>query len=227
MTTPEPQLPELYDALLTTRAMRRFADRPVADEVVEAVLRAAVQAPSGGNIQPYQFLVVTDPERRANLAGIYLRAWERYQPAVAAVTPPARTDEAARAQRRNIEASDHLARTLGEVPVLVLVLVPRISMAVSDEQGEMDVGPVYASVYPAVQNLILAARAHGLGTVLTTVYRVYEDEVRAVCDIPDRYEVAALLPLGHPTGRWGVAPRRPAHSVTSWESFGQRRASDG
>jgi nitroreductase len=87
----------------------------------------------------------------------------------------------------------------------------------------MDVGPTYASVYPAVQNLILAARARGLGTVLTTVYRVYEDELRELCGVPDRYEVAALLPLGHPQGRWGVAPRRPAESLTSWNRFGQRR----
>lgn len=219
----EPELAELYDALLTTRAMRRFTAEPVPDEVVESVLRAAVQAPSGGNIQPYQFLVVTDPDKRARLGELYLRAWERYEPAVAAVTPPPRSEEAARSQRRNVEASDHLARTLGQVPVLVLVLVPRISMAVEDDEGVMEVGPVYASVYPAVQNLILAARAHGLGTVLTTVYRVYEDEVRQVCEVPDRYEVAALLPLGRPTGRWGVAPRRPATAITSWETFGQRR----
>lgn len=219
----EPVLPDLYDALMTTRAMRRFTTDPVPDEVVESILAAAVQAPSGGNIQPYQFLVVTDPDRRAALGEIYLRAWERYEPAVAAVTPPPATPEAEAAAERNRRASDDLARQLGAVPVLVLVLVPKISMAVSDEEGIMDVGPVHASVYPAVENLILAARAHGLGTVLTTVYKVYEDEVRAVCDIPDRYEVAALLPLGHPTGRWGVARRRPARSITNWNTFGDRR----
>jgi nitroreductase len=222
--TVEPELPELYDALLTTRAMRRFTDEPVPAEVVEAVLRAAVQAPSGGNIQPYQFVVVTDPDKRARLAQLYLRAWERYEPAVAKVTPPPRSEEAAASHRRNLAASDHLARNLGRVPVLVLVVVPRISMAVEDGEGVMDVGPVHASVYPAVQNLVLAARAFGLGTVLTTVYRIYEDEVRAVCAIPDRYEVAALLPLGHPTGRWGIAPRRPAASITSWDTFGAGRA---
>jgi nitroreductase len=94
---------------------------------------------------------------------------------------------------------------------------------VSDADGEMDVGPTYASVYPAVQNFILAARAQGLGTVLTTVYRIYEDELRALLDIPDRYEVVALLPLGHPRGRWGLAPRRAAESLTSWNHFGDKR----
>ena len=214
---------DLYDALLTTRAMRRFTDEPVTDEQVWACLRAAVQAPSGGNIQPYQFLVVTDPELRQEVGRLYLRAWERYEPAVAKVTPPAKDEAAARRQQRNVAASDHLARTLGDVPVHVFVLMPKISMVVADDDGEMDVGPTYASVYPAVQNLILAARAHGLGTVLTTVYRVYEDELRALLGVPDRYEVVGLLPLGHPTGNWGVAPRRPAESLTSWNRFGERR----
>lgn len=220
---PRPELPELYDALMTTRAMRRLSDEPVPDAVVEAILAAAVQAPSGGNIQPYQFLVVTDPEQRRRLAAIYERSWDRYQPAVAAITPAPRDEAAAAAQARNIAASDHLARHLADAPVLVLVLVPRITMEVSDAAGTMDVGPVHASVFPAVQNLILAARAFGLGTVLTTVYRVFEDEVRAVCDIPDRYDVNALLPLGRPLGRWGVARRRPARSITSWDHFGRRR----
>jgi len=104
----------------------------------------------------------------------------------------------------------------------VLVLVPRISMTVTDDEGEMDVGTVYASVFPAVQNLILAARSLGIGTCLTTVFRIHEPEVRAVCEIPDRYEIAALLPLGRPLGHWGVAPRRPAPTLTSWGTFGIR-----
>ncbi len=215
--------PELYEALMTTRAMRRFTGEPVDDAQIERCLAAAVQAPSGGNIQPYQFLVVTDPKRRARLGEIYLRAWERYAPAVAALTPPARDEAAAARHARNVAASDDLARSMGTVPVIVLVLMPKISMAVRDDEGEMDVGPTYASVYPAVQSFVLACRSEGLGTVLTTVYRIYEDEVRGVCEIPDRYEVVALLPVGHPVGRWGVAPRRPATSLTSWDRFGERR----
>src|SRR5688500_16379504 len=99
---------DLYDALLTTRAMRRFTDEPVTDEQVEACLKAAVQATSGGNIQPYQFLVVTDPDLKARLGEIYLRAWNRYAPAVRQVTPPAKTEEAARRHERNLAASDDL-----------------------------------------------------------------------------------------------------------------------
>ena len=214
---------DLYDALMTTRSMRRLSDEPVDDSVIQRVLRAAVQASSGGNIQPYQFLVVTDAELKNRLAEIYRRAHRRYRPAVEAAMPPFRDEAAEKRHQRNYVAVDHLARNLAEVPAMVLVLMPRISMAVTDDEGTMDVGPVHASVYPAVQNLILAARNEGLGTVLTTLLRVYEDEAREVCGIPDRYEVAAMLPLGVPLGKWGVAHRRPAESLTSWNRFGNRR----
>lgn len=214
---------DIYDALLTTRAMRRLSDTPVDDATVQRMLRAAIQAPSGGNIQPYQFLVVTEQEVKDQLAAIYLKAHERYEPAIAAHVPPFKDEAAERSHQRNWAATDHLARNLAAVPVMVLVLVPKISMAIEDDEGTMDVGPVYASVYPAVQNLILAARAEGLGTTLTTVFRIYEDEVREACAIPDRYEVVALLPIGVPTGNWGVAKRRPAERMTSWNRFGEKR----
>jgi len=215
--------PTLYEGLMTTRAMRRFTDEAISVDDIEAILAAAVQAPSGGNIQPYQFLVVTDGDRRAAIGAEYLRAYDRYEPAVLARFPPFPDDQARQRHERNWRLSRELAGSIGRAPALVLVLVPRISMTISDDEGEMDVGPVYASVYPAVQNLILAARSRGFGSCLTTVVRIHEAEVRAVCEIPDRYEIAALLPLGRPVGRWGIAPRRPAPTLTSWETFGTRR----
>jgi nitroreductase len=214
---------ELYDGLMTARSMRRFSDEPVTDEEIERILAAAVQAPSGGNIQPYQFVVVTDDDRRRAIGDIYRRAYDRYEPAVLELIPPFTDEDAQRRHERNWAASRHLAETIGSVPAMVLVLMPRISMTLSDDEGDMDVGPTYASVYPAVQNIVLAARSMGIGTVHTTVYRIHERAVRDVCRIPDRYEVVALLPLGRPTGQWGVAPRRPAPTITSWNQFGNRR----
>ena len=117
-----------------------------------------------------------------------------------------------------------MAENLDRVPVHVLVLMPSIDMTVHDDEGPMPVGPTHASVYPAVQNFMLAARSLGLGTSLTTLHRIYEDDVRDLLNIPDRYEVLALLPLGHPTGNWGVAPRhRSADKITSWNRFGEKR----
>ena len=155
---------ELYDGLMTTRSMRRFTDEPVTDEEIERILAAAVQAPSGGNIQPYQFVVVTDEDRRRAIGDLYRRAYDRYEPAVLKLFPPFTDEEAQRRHERNWAASRHLADTIGSVPAMVLVLMPRISMTVADDEGEMDVGPTYASVYPAVQNIVLAARSLGIGT---------------------------------------------------------------
>jgi len=213
----------LLEGLMTHRAMRRYTDEPVAEEDIWTCLKAAVQAPSGGNIQPYQFLIVQDPDKRLALAEIYRRGWARYGTAIAPTEFP---DDASRESwERNNRATIHLAQNLEHVPVLVLILMPSIDMTVEDDEGPMPVGPTHASVYPAVQNFMLAARSLGLGTTLTTLHRIYEDEVRQLCDIPDRYEVLALLPLGHPTGRWGVAPRsRPAKRITSWDQFGQKRS---
>jgi nitroreductase len=215
---------ELYEGIVTTRAMRRLTDEPVTDEEIGRCLAAAVQAPSGGNIQPWQFLVVQDPTVRAQVSEIYRRAYDRYSRALLASLPPFRSPDDEASFHRNERASRHLADHLGEAPALVLFLMPSISMTLQDEQGDLDVGTPYASVYPAVQNFMLAARAQGIGTCLTTVYRVYQDEVRDLLGIPERYEVVALVPMGRPSGRFGVARRRPVASVTHWDRFGSKRS---
>jgi nitroreductase len=215
---------ELDEALSTTRAVRRFTDEPITDEDILACIAAAVQAPSGGNIQPWQFVVVTDAAIRRALADVYRRAYARYEPALLRVRPPATTAEEDASFARMRAASRHLAEHLGEAPALVLVLMPNISMTLEDADGPLDVGTPYASVYPAVQNFMLAARGRGIGTTLTTVYRIYQDEVRALCAIPERYEVVALIPMGRPRRPFHVGRRRPVEQVTHWQRFGNRRA---
>tara|TARA_B100000700_G_scaffold277069_1_gene324166 strand:+ start:3018 stop:3704 length:687 start_codon:yes stop_codon:yes gene_type:complete len=212
----------LLDGLMTSRAMRRYSNDPVAEDDIWTCLRAAVQAPSGGNIQPYQFVIVRDPDLKQGLADIYRRGWARYEPAIAPTEFP--NDGVREGWERNNRATVHLAENLEHVPVLVLLLMPSISMTIHDDEGPMPVGPTHASVYPAIQNFMLAARSLGLGTAMTTLHRIYEDDVRDLVGIPDRYEVLAMLPLGHPTGKWGVAPRhRSAEKITSWDRFGEKR----
>jgi nitroreductase len=216
---------DLIEGLMTTRAMRRYTDQPVTEEDVVTCLRAALQAPSGGNIQPWQFLVVTDAEKRAKLGEIYHRAYFRYEAAMLPTVPPFR-DQANKASfERTVAASRHLAEHLGEAPVILLFLMPSITMTLQDEGGDLDVGTPYASLYPAVQNFMLAARALGLGTALTTVHRIYQAEVLALFEIPDRFEIPALVPVGHPTGKFGIAPRKPLEKLVHWNTFGNRRDS--
>ena len=214
---------ELYDAIMTTRAMRRYTDDPVTDDEILHCLRAALQAPSGGNIQPWQFLVLTDAAVRASVGEIYRRAFDRYEPRAVEARPPARDDAAAAAELRMRNASRHLAEHFGESPAIVAFLMPNITMTLHDEAGDLDIGTPFASVYPAVQNFMLAARGLGIGTTLTTVYRIYQDEMRHLLGIPERYEIVAMVPMGRPTGTFGVAPRRPLSSLTHWNTFGQKR----
>jgi nitroreductase len=216
---------ELLEGLMTTRAMRRYSDEPVSEDEIITCLRAALQAPSGGNIQPWLFLVVTDPEKRRELGDIYKRAYTRYEAAMLPTVPPFRDDEQKAGFDRTVAASRHLADHLGSAPVILLFLMPSISMTLSDEGGDLDVGTPYASLYPAVQNFMLAARGLGLGTALTTVHRIYQDEVRALFEIPDRFEIPALVPVGRPTGKFGVAPRKPLEKLTHWNTYGSRRDS--
>lgn len=211
---------------MTTRAMRRYSPEPVADEDIRICLRAAQQAPSGGNVQPQQYVVVTDPGLRAALAALYRRAFDRYErtlPDGSGITDPSARDTWERGRR----AARHLADHLGDAPVLVLFLQPRIPWGAVDKQGPMDIGRLDASVYPAVQNFCIAARSLGLGTALTTVIRIHGDEVLDLVGVPaGRYEIAALTPLGHPTGRFGVAPRRPVDRATHWNVWGRRDPSE-
>lgn len=221
---------DALEAIMTNRAMRRFTPEPVSDDEIRICLAAAQQAPSGGNVQPQQYVVVTDPEVKAEVARLYRAAFDRYERSLP--EPELRDEEQARSWRRTRDASRHLADTLAGVPVLVIFLQPLIAWTPSDEHGEMDIGRLDASVYPAVQNFCLAARAIGLGTALTTVVRIHADEVLELLGVPTkpdgsaRYEIAALVPVGHPAGRFGVAPRKPAGAVTHWNRWGNRRHPD-
>lgn len=214
---------ELLEGIMTLRAIRRFTDEPVTEDEILTCLRAAQQAPSGGNIQPWQFLVITDPEKKAALGRIYQESYTRYDAAMAAARPVPRSERAAATQQRILDASRYLADHIGEAPGLVAFLMPNIDMTVHDADGPMDIGTPYASAYPAVQNFMLAARSLGIGTTLTTVYRIRQQEVRDLFEIPERYEIIALVPMGRPAGRFGQAPRRPIEQVTNWNRFGERR----
>jgi len=216
------------ESIMTTRAIRRFTNQPVSDAEIETCLRAAQQAPSGGNVQPQQYVVLTDPVMKTEIAGWYRLAFDRYEKSLP--EPAAFKDEAQAASwARTRDASRFLADHLEDVPVIVLFLQPIIPWGSVDEQGAMDIGRLDASVYPAVQNFCLAARSLGLGTALTTVIRIHADEVLDALGVPRRdngsvrYEIAALVPVGHPVGNFGVAPRKPAGAVTHWDAWGVKR----
>jgi nitroreductase len=214
---------DAIDAIMTTRAIRRYSDVPVNDDEIQTCLRAAQQAPSGGNVQPQQYLVVTDAALRSEVGRWYRSAFDRYERTLP--EPSAFRDEAqAESWRRTRDASRFLADHVHEAPAMVLFLQPIIPWTPSDDEGEMDIGRLDASVYPAVQNFCVAARALGIGTALTTVIRIHTAEVLDALGAPEgHFEIAALVPMGRPAGRFGVAPRRAAETVTHWNQWGEKR----
>lgn len=214
---------DLFEALHTTRAVRRFSDAPVTDDEILTCIGAATQGPSGGNIQPWQFVVVTDAAAKRAIGDVYRRAYDRYEPPLLQARPPARSAQDEASFQRMLSASRHLAAHCADAPALVLVLMPNISMTLRDEGGALDVGTPFASIYPAVQNFMLAARGLGIGTTLTTVYRIYQDEVRQLCGVPERYEIVALIPMGRPLTPFRPGRRRPVEQVTHWNRFGRKR----
>ena len=213
---------DAIEALLTTRAIRRFTDEPVTDDEIMACLRAAQQAPSGGNVQPQQYVVLTEPEVKQRIGALHRRAFDRY---AASLPDPAtfRSPDAEASWRRTRDASRHLAFHLAEAPVVVLFLQPVLPWTPHDAAGPMDIGRLDASVYPAVQNFCVAARSLGIGTALTTVIRIHTAEVLAALGVVGEWEIAALVPMGRPAGRFGQAPRKPAAAVTHWNRWGEKR----
>lgn len=214
---------ELYEGIMTNRSMRRLTnDPPVTDEEIERCLTAAVQAPSGGNVQPWQFVVLTDPEQRQRVAEVIQRATVRYMDAVEAVRPKSDDEAAEESWRKGAALTRRLSEHLADTPIVLFVLTPYPNI-LHDDEGPIEIGGLEASIFPAVQNFMLAARDQGLGTTLTTLVKVYEDEIKEICGIKPHHEIVALVPIGRPKGKFGVAPRKPAETVTSWNTYGNRR----
>jgi nitroreductase len=197
---------DVFEAIRTTRSMRRLdPDRDVSDADLGTMLDAATRGATGGNTQPVRWLVVRDPELRRRVGEVYRRlAATRLN----VYEEEARTNPNA---ARMLKSARHLAEHMGEAPALV---VP----CARGERGRVD-----SSVFPGVQNLMLAARALGLGTTLTTIHRADEAAVKEILGIPEDVHTFAIIPVGYPLGRWGEAPRRPSGEVTYWDRWGERR----
>lgn len=218
---------DLFEGMMTQKSIRRYTDEPVTDAEIWQCLRAAVQAPNGGNAQPWQWLVVTDAEKRRRIGAIYRRAWGRYFPAIMGLAPEPTTEETRQQGMRMAASAIHLSEHMGEAPALVMLLGHggEKTYQLTDADGPVDIGNTYyTSLVPALQNFMLAARGLGIGTCLTTLFRIHQDEVREVCGIPPEYEIEALVPMGRPRGKFGVAPRRPVAELTSWNEFGERQS---
>jgi nitroreductase len=156
------------------------------------------------------------------VGSIYRKAYDRYEKALLQLPMSFRSPEDEASWRRTIAASRHLADRAQEVPAFVAVCGADIDLTLRDDEGPLDIGTVQASVYPSVQNLMVAARSLGIGSTMTTAFRIYHDEMREALGVPDTMQIFALVAMGRPKGRFGVARRKPARAVLHWNRFGNR-----
>lgn len=190
---------DLFAALQTTSAHRRFKPDPVPPEAIEQLVFYATRAGSASNTQPWEFVVVTDADQRAEIGRLYLEA----------------SYESPHWDSPQHTSPNQLARQLGDVPCLILVCL----------QGQQPEEPAqllvrYASIFPAIQNLLLAARGLGLGAVLTTRHRRREAEIKQLLGIPDDVETVCLLPIGYPERDFvTVKNRKDPSEVTHWNGW--------
>ncbi len=210
----------LYEAMSTLRAVRRLRPDPVPDDVLQRVVQAATWAPSGGNVQPWRVVAVRDPEKRRQLQKLYIGPWQEYAKdhrAGLEGLPP----EALAKQERMMAAADHLAEHLHEAPVILVFCFDARRMAITDTGLSRPSVVGGGSVYPAVQNALLACRAEGLGCTLTTLLCMCESEVKSLLGIPEPWGTCAYVPIGWPASKGhGPISRRPTEKMAFLDTWG-------
>jgi nitroreductase len=220
----------LFEAIYSARSIRRLKPDPVPEELITQILDAAIRAPSGGNAQSWAFLVVRDPGLRQRLGAIYRKASDIAAAVYAARGRPAHLTEGQFARMMN--AGAHLWEHMGDAPVLLIPCarapaLPAREALPSDIAVRWEDEVAYAdrirgaSIYPAVQNIILACRGLGLGTVITTNHIRCEDEAKTLLGIPEDVSTFALMPIGWPLDNFGPLTRRPLAEIAHADRWGK------
>jgi len=207
-------MPDLFETMENCRAMRRLKPDPVPDELVTKILQAGTCAPSGGNAQTWRFLVQKDRKVKEAVAAWYKKAYDEIiGPRYSTVAPPPGVSP--EKFKRQHSAVEYLTDHFAEAPVWIVACL---------EDGA-NPGPASgASIYPAVQNMVLACRAVGLGTTLTNRHMFFQKEVDKALGLPDGVHSYAILPIGYPMGKFGPVKRAALQDVVYQDKWGQRYA---
>lgn len=209
---------DIFNVMHTMRAMRRFKPDPVPDEMIAQILDAGTCAPSGQNTQRWSFLVCTEPSDKKWFGERY-DYWmrERLGERIKIINEDS-------ARGRSLKAAMHLSERMSDVPVLLFCCGKRdwpFSVEAADRVGKAP--PSYGSIYPCVQNILLACRALGLGASLTTMHQMFEADMRTYFRIPENYGVVAVIPIGFPSGKFGPTSRKPARTKTHFNRWGEAK----
>ena len=198
----------LFEAIYSTRALRRLKPDAVPEDVLFQLLDAAIRAPSGQNAQDWRFIVVTDRDAMAKLGAWAQEGWSRYQPELA--EHPEEMDALPRTQRLSLRSVEYLAQHLHEAPA-VIVFCGRKGRHSSPG----------GSTFPAVQNLLLAARALGLGASIFNLPLTHAPELIEMLGIPEDNQVYCLVPVGYPLDKTGPVKRKPVSKVAFRNKWGE------
>ena len=211
---------ELYDAMNSLRAIRRLRTDPIDSDVLQRIYQAATWAPTGGNVQPWRLITITDPVKKQALQDLYAQRWKDYS-ATYRERIDHLDDEAKARAERTLAAGDHLASNLGQVPVIAVFCFNPSLMAITDAEQSRPTVVGGGSVYPAVQNLLLACRSEGVGCVLTTLLCIDEPAVKDLLGMPEDWYTCAHVPMGYPVGGgYGPINRRPVAKMVYENTWG-------
>jgi nitroreductase len=213
---------DLYAIMQTTRAVRRLRPDPIPEDALRRILTAATWGPSGGNRQPWRVLVVRDAALKRRLGELYSSVWTPYAEAGRKAVANAPESIAMRTERA-LKAGDYLASHFHEVPVVLVFCFEPSGLAVTDAKLSRQSVVGGGSLYPAVQNALLACNAEGLGCVLTTLLCAKEPEIRPLLEIPEPWATHAFVPIGYPVGKGhGPISRRPVEEMAFADRWGRR-----
>ena len=213
---------ELYEAMSSLRAVRRLKPDPIPADVMQRVLQAAAWAPTGGNVQPFRIIVVKDPDYLGSIQGWYAEEWSKYTAPNRAGLPKMPEDARQQAEKM-LKSGDYLAAHMAEVPAMLVFCFNPKFMAITDSDLGRPSVVGGGSVYTAVQNVMLACRAEGLGCVLTTLLCFKETEIKSLLGIPADWGTCAHIPIGYPVLKGhGPISRRPVEKLVYLDQWDHR-----
>jgi len=233
---------KLFDIMWTCRSMRRLKPDPVPEELLLQLVDAAIHGPSGSNAQNWSFIIVRDAEQKRKLGEHWKKIWQFYGATIASAPP--RPGEDLGARERLSKAGTYMVDHIPETPALICVGVRKDKvldqltkspsfavnvikffgfgglLKIAANAGATTVKAEASTAYPAVQNILLAARALGLGAVLTTPHLFVPGAFEKILGIPSDFTLYAVIPVGYPKGNFGPVSRPAADAVVHWDRYG-------
>tara|TARA_A100001037_G_scaffold297562_1_gene319774 strand:+ start:2230 stop:2898 length:669 start_codon:yes stop_codon:yes gene_type:complete len=203
----------IWEAMFTQRAIRYWQDKDIPRDLIEKVVESASKAPSGSNTQPWIFVVVDDPVKRRLIGESLKSVYESNQGLQDLIAAGEQTDD--KTQRLMLKGAKAFFSGLGKAPAIIIPCLFKLSSPTMDPSSLL----AGSSIYGAIQNLMLSARALGLGTVLTTAQAMLDNELREILGIPEEATPVALIPMGYPDANFGPTKRKPVKEIIKWNSW--------